>query len=195
MHSSNELIQFYQMSVSFYSQTSQKCFKITNYRNRFFGIWRKIHSSKKMMKSFQDSVFRNNQSSISCKCIVFECYLYTSGTMALLIKYFDIQRSHRKHLSIYVCSLLQFAITFCVWLVNSFQKVRVEISLFPEYIIDDTLNNDTPNQIVIMVIAIVTMTMKIILLLIMRIMIIITIMIIMMMIMITIMIIIMVIEQ
>ena len=191
MHWSNELIQFYQVGVSFYSQTSLKCFKITNYRNRFFGIWRRIHSSK----SFQDSVFRNNQSSLSCICIAFECYLYTSGTMALLIKYFDIQRSHRKYLSIYVCSLLQFAITFCVWLWNSFQKVRVEISLFPDYIIDDTLDNDTPNQIVIMVIAIVMMKMKIILSLIMRIMIIITIMIIMMMIIITIMITIMVIEQ
>ena len=29
------------------------------------------------MESFQCSSFRNNQSSLSCKCIVFECYLYT----------------------------------------------------------------------------------------------------------------------
>ena len=30
-------------------------------------------------------------------------------------------------------------------MVNGFQKVRVETSLFPDYILDDTLDNDTPN--------------------------------------------------
>ena len=38
-------------------------------------------------------------------------------------------------------TVFEFAITFWVWLVNSFQKV----SLFPDYILDDTLDNDTPN--------------------------------------------------
>ena len=30
-------------------------------------------------------------------------------------------------------------------MVNSFQKVKVETSLFPDYILDDTLHNNTPN--------------------------------------------------
>ena len=30
-------------------------------------------------------------------------------------------------------------------MVNGFQKVRVETNLFPDYILDDTLDNDTPN--------------------------------------------------
>ena len=38
-------------------------------------------------------------------------------------------------------TVFEFAITFWVWLVNSFQKV----SLFPDYNLDDTLDNDTPN--------------------------------------------------
>ena len=43
----------------------------------FFGIWRNIQSSNKLMQSFQSSVFRNNQNSLSSKCIVFEYYFYT----------------------------------------------------------------------------------------------------------------------
>ena len=39
----------------------------------------------------------------------------------------------------------EFAITFWVWLVNSFPKVRVETSLFQECILDNALDNDTPN--------------------------------------------------
>ena len=35
--------------------------------------------------------------------------------------------------------------SFQVWLVNSFQKARVETSLFQDYILDDTLDNETPN--------------------------------------------------
>ena len=35
--------------------------------------------------------------------------------------------------------------TFWVWLVNSFQKARVETSLFQDYILDDALDNETPN--------------------------------------------------
>ena len=30
-------------------------------------------------------------------------------------------------------------------MINSFQKVRVETSLFPKYVPDDGLDNDTPN--------------------------------------------------
>ena len=40
-------------------------------------------------------------------------------------------------------AVFEFAITFWVSLVNGFQKVRVETSLFPHYILDDTLDNDT----------------------------------------------------
>ena len=42
-------------------------------------------------------------------------------------------------------TVFELAITFLVWLVNGFQKVRVEASLLPDYILDDTLDNDTPN--------------------------------------------------
>ena len=42
-------------------------------------------------------------------------------------------------------TVLEFSITFCVWLVNGSQKVRVETSLFPDYALDDTLENDNPN--------------------------------------------------
>ena len=42
-------------------------------------------------------------------------------------------------------TVFEFGITFWIWLVNGFQKVRVETSLFPDYILDDTLDNDTPN--------------------------------------------------
>ena len=153
------------------------------------------------MQYFQCSVFRNNQSSLSRKSIVFECYLYTylSGFADQILRSWS---SNRKCLSKRGCPLVfdpvscllfitvfEFAITFWVWLVNSFQKVRVETSLFSDYIIDDT--QIMIFQMVIMILMIMMM-MKIIL---MIIMIIITIMIIVMMIMITIMIMIMVLRQ
>ena len=43
-------------------------------------------------------------------------------------------------------TVFEFAISFWVLLVNSFQEVRVETSLFREYILDDTLDKDTPND-------------------------------------------------
>ena len=45
----------------------------------------------------------------------------------------------------YLLFFFEFAITFWVLLVNSFRKVRVETSSFPDYILDETLDNDTPN--------------------------------------------------
>ena len=36
--------------------------------------------------------------------------------------------------------------TLWVWLVNNFQKTRVETSFFQYYILDDTLDNETPND-------------------------------------------------
>ena len=44
-------------------------------------------------------------------------------------------------------TVFEFAITFWVWLVNSFQKVRLETSLFQDYILDDAWDNDTPNGV------------------------------------------------
>ena len=42
-------------------------------------------------------------------------------------------------------TVFEFAMTFWVWLVNSFQKARVETSLFQDYILGDTSDNETPN--------------------------------------------------
>ena len=42
-------------------------------------------------------------------------------------------------------TVFEFAITFWVWLVNGFQKIRVETSSFPKYVQDDALDNDNPN--------------------------------------------------
>ena len=42
-------------------------------------------------------------------------------------------------------TVFECAMTFWVWLVSSFQKERVETSLFQDYIIDDTLDNETSN--------------------------------------------------
>ena len=42
-------------------------------------------------------------------------------------------------------TIFEFAITFWVWLVNGLQKERVETSLFRKYVLDDALDNDTPN--------------------------------------------------
>ena len=39
----------------------------------------------------------------------------------------------------------EFAMTFWVWLVDSFQKARVETGLFQDHILDDTLDNKTSN--------------------------------------------------
>ena len=41
--------------------------------------------------------------------------------------------------------VFEFPITFWVWLINGFQKVRVETSLFTKYVLDDALDTDTPN--------------------------------------------------
>ena len=41
-------------------------------------------------------------------------------------------------------TVFEFAINFWVWLVNGFQKVRVEATLLLDYILDDTLDNDIP---------------------------------------------------
>ena len=42
-------------------------------------------------------------------------------------------------------TVFEFALTFWVWLVCSFQKARVETNLFQDYILDDTLDDETPN--------------------------------------------------
>ena len=42
-------------------------------------------------------------------------------------------------------AVFEFPMTFWVWLVNSLHKARVETSLFQDYILDDTLDNETPN--------------------------------------------------
>ena len=44
-------------------------------------------------------------------------------------------------------TVFEFTITFWVWLANSFQKVRLETSLFQDYILDDAWDNDTPNGV------------------------------------------------
>ena len=92
-------------------------------------------------------------------------------------------------------TVFEFAMTFWVWLVNSFQKARVETSLFQNYILDDTLDNKTPNGGYINDNYDDNYEDENILMIIMGIMIVITIMIIIMMIMITILIMIMAIRQ
>ena len=42
-------------------------------------------------------------------------------------------------------TVFEFTMTFRVWLVNSFHRARVETSLSQDYILDDTLDNNTPN--------------------------------------------------
>ena len=46
---------------------------------------------------------------------------------------------------LFFITVFEFVTTFWVWLVNSFQKARVETSLFQDYILDSTLDNETPN--------------------------------------------------
>ena len=42
-------------------------------------------------------------------------------------------------------TVFEFAMTFWFRLVNSFQKARVKTNLYQDYILDDTLDNETPN--------------------------------------------------
>ena len=86
--------------------------------------------------------------------------------------------------------------TFWVWLITSFQKARVETSLFQDNILDGTLDNETPNgdMVLMIIMMMMIMMMKMLLMIIIGIMVVITIMIIMM-ITITIMIMIMAVKQ
>ena len=120
--STGAMIQSCQVGVSFYSQASLHCFKITNYRNRLFGIWRNIHSSKQLMQSLQCSLFRNNQISLSCKCIVFECYLYTylSGFADQIFAYLEYSQKifvpfllNGMHISFWSCVIVTLYHSFC----------------------------------------------------------------------------------
>ena len=74
----------------------------------------------KLMKYFQWAVFRNNQSSLPCKFIVFEgnFYTYISGFAGRDIKLVCICSNHCKYVSPFYCCIGPYYAEICIFIIQ-----------------------------------------------------------------------------